>query len=169
MSIASNSYASVADIEARVPQYTSSGSFGSGTKPTLTQVESFIDDVSSLVNALLAEAGFAIPVSQADAKRVLDLFVADEVAAMVEGVHRAGRFAPGSEELRGQSRFQVVMQDAAGFIEKHSEGLELLGATRSRSLTYGLDFRSEDASGDTILPFFGRKQFGNEMIDFDPE
>ena len=169
MSLAANSYASVADIEARVPQYTSSGTFGTGTRPTATQVESFIDDVSSLVNALLAEAGFAIPVSQADAKRVLDLFVADEASAMVEGVHRAGRFAPGNEELRSQSRFTVVMNDAASFIERHAEGLELLGATRSRSLTEGLAYRSEDAAGDTILPWFGRKQFDNEMIDFDPE
>lgn len=165
MAIGANSYGSVAEAEALVRHFTSSGSFTTSTHPTLLQVETFIDRVSALVNAVLAQLGFEIPVTQADAKLVLDHFVVEEVADLCEAANRAGRFY--GEQLRDRSRFRVVFDDCVSFLESQAEGLEALGATRERSLTYGLGFWDADDAGDEIEPIFSRKWMRQQITDWD--
>lgn len=167
MGIGANSYGSAAEAAAMVPQYTASGTFTTGTRPTLVQVEKFIDRVSAMVNTLLAQLGFAIPVTQTDAKLVLDHFVVEEVAELCEAVNRAGRFA--SERLAGKGRFDVVFGDAVGFLKGQAEGLEALGATRSRDMTFGLAWCDADDAGDGIEPVFDRKWMRQTVTDWDEE
>jgi hypothetical protein len=170
MAIGANSYGSVAEVEALVPRYaTNSGAFSASTRPTTTQVEKFIDRVSGIVNALLAEQGFDIPVDDTDPKLVLDDFVINQVVQLCHAVNSAGPYAPGSQELRNprQTPFQVMMKEAESFIDNHADGLEQLGATRTRTLTDGLSCRLTDDSGDDLEPPFQWKQFGNEVIDWD--
>lgn len=169
MTIRTNSYGSVAEVAALVPRYTNNGAFDASTRPTLTQAEKFIDRVSGLVNVLLAEAGFAIPVSQTDAKLVLDEFVTAQVVQLAHSVNGAGAFAPGSEEIRQGTPFQIITKEAASFINDHADGLAALGATRARSLTDGLACRTTDDAGEDIHPMFHRKQFGNVIEDWDED
>ena len=170
MSIGDNSYSAVAEIEALVPMYTASGSFSASTRPTAAQVETLIDQVSGLLNALLAEAGFSIPVSQADAKLALDLFVAEEVADLCEAVNRSGRFYMGEKELRSRGRFRVIMADAKAFIEEHAEGLEQLGATRERDQSHGADYWSESDAGADLEPIFQTQGWMRQSItDWDTD
>jgi len=167
MAIGANSYGSVAEVEAMVPQFTDSGSFGVSTWPTTGQVEVFIDRVSAIVNVLLTEAGFTIPVAQATAKLSLDHFVVEEVADLCEAVNRSGRFFLGEEEIRARGRFRLILGDAEEFIKVHSVGFERLGVSRGRSVTYGLDYWDTDDAGDAIEPVFQREMMGNVIRDWD--
>lgn len=171
MAIGSNSYGSVLEVAALTPWYaTATGStYDASTKPTLTQVEKFIDRVSGILNVLLAEAGFAIPVSQADAKLALDEFVVAQAVELCHAANGAGPYAPGSEEMRAGTPFRRIMKEAAEFIDDHAIGLEQLGATRTRHMTDGLECRTTDDAGDTIEPIFQRKMMGNVIEDWDTE
>jgi hypothetical protein len=170
MAIDAHSYGSTAGVAALTPRYANgSGVFDGTTRPTLTQVESFIDQVSSVLNTLLAENGFNIPVSQADAVRALSLFVNQEAAAIVEGVNGSGRFGPvqGGRPVQA-SRFTLIMRDVAEFISVNAAGFERLGATRTYSLTEGIAFRDSDEAGEATFPLFQRKSFGGEtFVDAD--
>jgi len=167
VAIGANSYGSLTEVEAFVPQYTSSGLFDSTTRPSLAQVEKLIDRVSALLNTVLARQGFSIPITQADAKLVCDHFVVSEVADLCEAVNRAGRFT--TKGLAGRNRFDVILEDCTGFVEAQATGLELLGATRDYSLTQGLGYQATDDAGEEIEPIFSRKWMRQDILDWDTE
>lgn len=167
MAIGANSYGSVAEVATLTRVYTSNGSYGVSTIPTQTEVEKMIDRVSGLVNVLLAEAGFAIPVSQADAKLALDDFVVGQVALVIHGAHGSGIYAPGSERMRSTTPMRVILKEAEGFIAEHAEGFEQLGATRNRHATDGLECWDTDDAGNAIEPIFQRGMIGNTIEDWD--
>lgn len=171
MAIGANSYGSVAEVAALTPLYaTATGqTYDANTRPTLTQVEKFIDRVSGIVNVLLAEAGFAIPVSQATAKLLLDDFVVMQVVHLAEFANGAGPFVSGGTEMRYESPTRVIMRDAELFIAAHAAGIEALFSTRTRHLTYGLQIRTEDDAGDEIVPIFQRKMMENVIEDWDTD
>lgn len=171
MAIGANSYGSTDEVGALTPLYaTASGViYSTTTRPTLAQVETFVNRVSGILNVLLAEAGFKVPVSQADAKLALDEFVVAQVVELCHAANGAGPYAPGSEEMRAGSPFRTIEREAAEFILKHAAGVEALGVTRSRSLTYGLQCRTEDDSGAEIVPAFQREMMGNEIVDWDTD
>lgn len=167
MAISSNSYASLTDVAALVQIYAPGGLFTSQTLPTLTAVESFIDDISEMLNTVLEQFGFTTPVSNARAKKVLDRFVAHEAADTCSAANQVGRLA--DRALEGRFRFTIQMQDAIDFLTMFATGLENLGATRDTgSLVQGLDFNSADAQGEAIVPVFDQKWMGNRVIDWDP-
>jgi hypothetical protein len=159
MAIGANSYGSVAEVEALTGRYTNAGSYDGTTRPTLTQVEKFIDRVSALLNMLLAEQGYEIPVSQADAKLVCDEFAVEQAVQLCHGANGAGPFAPGSEELRGRTAFRIISQEASVFVGEHAAGLGLLGATRTRALTFGLEATLTDTDGDDLEKMFSREDW----------
>jgi hypothetical protein len=104
MAIGANSYGDTTEIIAIVPRYGNDGVFDATTRPTMNQVESIVDQVSGVVNTILAAQGFAIPISQATAKLMLDFFVNEEVAAIVEGINGSGRFGPTAKRPGGEGR-----------------------------------------------------------------
>ena len=140
MAIGANSYGSAAGVAALAPLYaTGTGqTFTTQTRPTLVQVEAFVDQVSGMVNSILAREGFEVPVAQADAKLSLDGFVNLEVAAYVEYANGAGPFVSDGTQLRASTPAMRVLRDAQEFIEANAVGLEALGVTRTRLLTQGL-------------------------------
>lgn len=142
MTIASNSYGSASDVAALVPRYVNaSAAFDTTTRPTLATVESQINQISGLANSILATAGFVVPVSQADAKLALDVFINEEVATIVEGINGSGRFGPTSKEP-GRSRFVLIMDDLKTFIEANRQGFVNLGVplnpTENQSISAGV-------------------------------
>jgi hypothetical protein len=169
MAIGDNSYGSVAEVQALCKRYTSAGSFDATTNPTSTQVEKMIDRVSGILNVLLAEAGFSIPVSQADAKLALDDFVVNQVVQLVGAANSHGPYAPGSEMLKRATPGQIIMQEAEDFIGEHAVGFERLGAMRPYSATYGLECRDTDDDGDAIEPVFQRGMIDNVIVDWDDD
>ena len=168
MAIGANSYSSLSDVEAQVGRYTDEGKFTATTQPTRTQVERFIDRVSAIVNVVLAQEGFTIPVTQADAVAALADFVAFQVTQLCHAANSAGPYAPGSESLRGMLPRTAIIQDATDFVTSFAAGLESLGATRTSSLTNGLGCRTQDEAGNDLAPPFQRGMISNEIPDWDP-
>lgn len=167
MAVATNTYGSVDEVAALTVMYTDDGVYDLETRPTLGQVETFLDRVSAILNMVLAREGFSVPVTQADAALALDDFAVEHAAYLCHSVNRAGPYVPGNEQLRGRTAFEVIREAAASFIQEWAGGLEALGATRTRAGTYGLGCRTQDADGDELTPFFQRKMMGNEVVDWE--
>jgi hypothetical protein len=170
MALLTNSYGDVDEIAALVPRYANSVvEFDTSTRPSLLQVESHCDQVSAMLNAVLATNGFAIPVTDADAVLLLDLFVNQEVASIAEGINGSGRFGPtkASSSASPGGRFALIMADVESFVENNALGLERLGATRTYDPIAGISFRSGDEGGDDTAPIFQRDAFGNKFKDWD--
>lgn len=167
MAIGANSYGSVLGVAGLVPRYTVSSTFDTTTRPTLTQVESYIDSVSGIINSMLAQSGFAIPITNDSVKDALDLFVNDEVGSIAEGINGAGRFGPRATDGVIPNRFKLLFEDVKLFIMGNADGFERLGATRTFSFTAGLAFRDTDESGDATHPIFQREAFGNTVTNWD--
>jgi len=136
MAIGANSYGSATGIAVRVPRWSNGGTFDGTTNPTLTQAEGLIDEVSALINVHLQELDFDIPISQADAKLIMDMFVNDEVSSIILGIHGSGRFAPkaGKSAGTGESRFVRILNDFKEFLQTHQYGLSKLGVEGGSSL-----------------------------------
>lgn len=170
MTISANSYGDTAEVAALVPRYVNSnGEFDAVTRPKLAEVESIIDQLSGIVNAMLAEAGFTIPVSQADAKLAIDLFVNQEAAAICEGVNGYGRFGPTQGKGTQRGRWALMTDDVEKFIKTYMAGLERLGAARTYSQTAGLAYRDTDERGNETFPIFQRSGFGNAFTNWDSD
>lgn len=179
MAISENAYGALEEIAGLVPRWVdkTSGQFTATTRPPQSVVETSVNQISSLLNALLAEAGFAIPVVQADAKMALDYFVDEEVAAIVEGINGSGRFGPTSKSMGAKGRFALLVADVQAFITTNKAGFERLGAVRIFAATSGLAFRGTDNRGNDMHPIFERDQYthqggvggmpANQWIDWD--
>jgi hypothetical protein len=168
MAIAANSYGDAREVSALVPRFAgSSGAFDDTTTPQLDQVESIIDQISGLVNTVLQQHGFAVPVSQADAKLALDLFTNEQVAIVVESVDVRGRLGPGSDQPFGPVNFNTILEDTQMFIATNASGFERLGVTRSNDPISGISYRDTDEGGDDTAPIFQRDAFGLIFKDWD--
>lgn len=163
MALGANSYGSVAGVAALAGIWTTDGSFDATTRPTSTIVESWIDNVSGIVNALLAEAGFGIPISQTDSVLMLDAFVEETVADLCHYANGAGRFYSDRAIERGYSTMQIITRDFAFWLESHAVGLENLGATRTTSKVGAIGYRDSDEDGNDVDPLFTRRGFGGSL------
>ena len=161
MTIGINSYSSVADVEALVRRFTNNGSFDTTTVPTLAQVERFIDVVSGTLNMALSGEGFAIPVTQADAKAALDAVVSEAVSDLVQAANSTGRFFTDKAIERGVSPMRSVRREMSEWIESQISGFAALGVSRSGCTTSGILSKDSDDDGNEVSPLFTRKGFGN--------
>ena len=164
MAVSARSYGAATDVAAFTRRFTTAGSYDTTTTPTLAQVEGWIDQVSATLNILLAEQGFAVPLTQADCVLMLKNFVATQVADLCNYANSAGRFF--SEKGLKTGPWAAIQKDAADFIAAHSEGIEKLGGTRTTPGMDALAFRDMDDGGNEIKPMFSRKQFGTYNTDW---
>lgn len=172
MALATNSYGDTGEIASMQPRYANTdtpGIFDTTTRPTLLQVESFTNQVSAVVNGMLAKEGFTIPVTEDDTLLALDLFVNEEVASIVEGVNGSGKFGPSGKKGGGKGRWAVLFEDVVKYINKFASGWEALGATRSGASTLqGLGYMTADNQGNAVFPIRVRQEFGNTFEEWDP-
>ena len=166
MSILDNSYGSPDDVAALVTRYTKSGVFDGTPRPTLEQLERYIDRISGITNVYLAEKGFTIPVTQTDAKLALDELVTQAVVELCQVANSAGRFFT-DRRLKKQNPLRVIREEIATWIELHDTGLENLGVTRGTGLAGQIAYRDTDDSGDATAPIFQREAFGNAFKNWD--
>jgi hypothetical protein len=167
MTTGANSYGTAAQVAALAIRYTTSGAFTTTSNPTLVTVEGWIDQVSANLNVALAGAGFAIPITQPDAKAALGSVVVEAVADLCHAANSAGRFYTERALERGVSPMRVIRQEMSAWVEEQADGLELLGATRTRASTAGILSRDTDESGNDTFPIFQRDGFGNAFKDWD--
>lgn len=171
MALLDNSYGDPAEIGKLTPLWAkaSGSTFDTTTAPTLASVESWCDQVSGLINTILSEYGFTVPVANTDAKLMLDMFVNEEVASIVEGTHGSGRYGPTalSKRAGGTNRFQIVHANVSQFVAEHAAGLERLGVTRTFDQGDSIGYRGQDTSGDLVEPMFKREDFGETYSTVD--
>jgi hypothetical protein len=154
-----NSYGTAADVAALSYVWTAAGSFDENTRPTITEVESFINQISSLVNSALAGEGFVIPITQSDAVLSCVSIVAQIVSDMVAAANSTGRFFTEKSLKSGLSNMQQIRKEIAEWAEDQATGLEALGAERSGSLLGDIATRDSDADGNVSDPIFDREQY----------
>ena len=167
MTVAANSYGTAAGVGSLAVKWTNSAaSFDTTTRPLLGTVENQINQVSAMINSMLAQHGFDIPVDQADVLLTLVGFVEDEVAAIVEGVNGYGRFGPNPKSGNRSNYQKVISDDVKNFISGNAVGFERLGADRSYSQMASVGYREVDDNGNEIEPIFKREQFDNVFEDW---
>jgi hypothetical protein len=169
MAVGANSYGTAAQVAALTPRYTKAGEFKADgtTNPTLATVEGWIDSASATINVCLAAAGFSIPVTQADAKAAVAQVVVEAVADLCHYANSSGRFYTERALERGVAPMKVLRQEMADWVEAQADGLELLGAARTRASTAGILFRDSDQRGNPTAPIFQRDGFANRFEDWD--
>ena len=170
MAIGTNSYGSTSGVAALVPKYANpSALFDETTKPTLAYVETSVDQVSGIMNSILAELGFAVPVTDDDVKDMLDGFANMTVSHVVEYANGTGRFGPRDKTSKGRGLYSILMGEIKTFLEGVAAGMERLGATRSQDLTSGIASLGTDNSGDEVFPIFQREMMGQTWTDWDSD
>lgn len=167
MAIGANSYGSVAEVQALTGRYLIAGAYTTASRPTLAQVENFIDKASATLNVMLAREGFAIPITQTDAKAACGQIVVEVAVDLCHAANSTGRFFTDRALERGVSPMQTLRAEMGAWVEENAAGLELLGATRTYSALDGIAFRDSDNSGDATAPIFQREAFGNVFTDWD--
>ena len=163
MSIREDSYGSVAGVMA-LTRHLLDGApmFNDHTRPTLGEVENFIDRWSAVLNTALLAAGVGLPVAHEVARLTADQFVIRQAAAEVELTHRGAGWGDGEND-RPRA---LMMSDAKQTAAQIAAALQAIGDTSvpgraSDGLSYtGLTPRAARLRANTIeQPFFWRGQF----------
>jgi hypothetical protein len=133
MAIGANSYGTVADVAAlsRIWTDPTTKTYTTGTNPTLTSVESFIDQVSAIMNVTLADMGFTIPVTQADAKLSIASVINQIAADLCHAANSSGRFFSQRSLESSMSVIYQVRKEIRDWARESADGLQALGAARS--------------------------------------
>jgi hypothetical protein len=163
MTIGSASYGSLTDIEALTRVYTNDGKFDASSNPARTQVESFVDQVSALVNVSLAAQGFAVPVTNATAKRAIDSIVNQLVSDLAHAANSSGRFFTERSLTGGLSIWAQIRRDIEDWVVQSAGGFSALGVSRQTESQLTVGFRDGDDNGDPVSPLFGRDQYGSDI------
>lgn len=169
MALDSNSYGTVAGTAAYVKHLTNAtGTFDTTTAPTLTEVEAFIDQASDVLNGYLARNRYVIPVTHADAIKVLARFANLGAAGMCELSLRSGGMT--EDENNRQNAFLKLFKEAEAYIA--SGALAALGAgvqsTGVPPPLAGLRFGGQTRTGQALKPIFTRTGFGNDPTAENP-
>lgn len=153
MPISARSYGSVAGVASLTKHATTGGTFDGTTKPTLTDVEAFIDQRSALLNSKLTAAGHTVPIANADAVQALAFFVNNGAAADVEKAQRSGGYGDGTDDTR-ESMFLREWEKHEAFIASGA-----LGAPEATPTPYdGFKVGGRTSTGDYLTPLFKRSQ-----------
>lgn len=134
MAIGANSYGTVAGVSGYTPLYVDASTklYTASTVPTISRVESWINEVSAIANAALSSFRFTVPVTQADCVLMLTGQVEQCVADLCNLSRSSGRFV--SERIApGVSAMGMLRREMYDWVEANALGMENLGAARSTS------------------------------------
>jgi len=168
MTLRADSYSTAAEVTAFVRHLLDGqASFNSTTRPTLTELEKFIDRASGVLNNALLGAGFSpsAVIANSTAKLACDDWVTMRAADYTELTQRG----TGYSEADGSriAAFRSLYKQASEFIKELRPGLVEAGITQSGRLSDGLQFTGLDAVSDRLdpddssleQPIFTRRQF----------
>lgn len=179
MAIRADSFSSTGEVRAYCRHLLDGADqFNTATRPTLTDVEKFIDRASGVLNLALAKSGLSPAGVRANstAKLACDDWVTAKAVGYVETTQR-GSGSSGEEN----ERFKItgsLSGSANKFVKDNNLGFKRLGVTVSHATSEGLVFTGETAAADrtdpsdTSLrqPLFKRGQYDDSSIgDTDEE
>lgn len=101
-----------------------------GTRPDLTQVLAWLDNVTGMVNVALNGAGFVTPVTQVTAVQAIDMLVNSIAADLCHAANSSGRFFTEHIIERGLSPMVIVNQQIGNWVAEWAEGFARLGVPR---------------------------------------
>lgn len=159
VSTGSNSYGSPAGVARLVPKFANkSGSFDDTTRPSLSQIVTMIDQVSSQMNITLSTYGFTVPITAVLVLPAITLFVEEMVAKYVQSVNVGTNRGPQNKSGTGSTNIiSVINKEIIDFIETNKIGLEAAGADRPTDLGSGIAYRDGDDDGNEVSPLFTRE------------
>lgn len=121
------SYGSASGVAGLSPMWTSNGAFTASTSPTLTQVNTWITEVSALVDTVLEDEGFLTPITESTAVSMLDLLVNGYTKDLVEHSRKAGRFYSKKALDEGLSPMLTIDKEIHEWLARKAIGLKALG------------------------------------------
>lgn len=152
MAIRADSYSSVDEVTAFTRHLLDgAAAYSTTTRPTLAEVEKFIDRASACVNIALYREGFAPSALYANAvaKLVADEWVTYAAAKNIELTQRG----TGYNANEGSRTAAFDMQkEAYDFVSEYALGFQRAGVTRTIQLSAGLEFTGLDARDDRTDP-----------------
>lgn len=122
------SYGTVSGVAALSAQWTDSGVFTSSTKPTVSQVTQWLEDVSTSLDIALSDFGFSTPITATAILPSLNLLVQGIVKELVDYSHGAGRFYVKKALEGGISPFMIIDKELHEWVERKAIGLRAKGA-----------------------------------------
>jgi hypothetical protein len=154
------SYGSTDGVAALVRHVANDG-FTPSTKPSLTQVETFLDQRSAMLDGWLTTAGYGVPVTVARAALVLDHYANYGAAADVEMTQRPSGYSV-DDQNRRENKFEAEFARAAAYIA--SGALAALGvpSTGAPGPLMGLSVGGVTRGGQRLRPIFKRTSLGND-------
>lgn len=152
-------YGTTTEVEALTRRYTNGGKFDTQSNPTNTQVDNWLDQLSSVLNTLLAGEGFAIPIADGIVKPMIDAIAVGYTRDLVEYANSAGRFYE-DKTLKGGNVLNWITKDLIEWVDMTANGMEAAGATRTRTLLSGIFTKWRNSDGDIIEPLFNESDFG---------
>lgn len=131
-------YGTPAGVAAYARQWTRGGTFYNAqvspavapTKPTLTQVTNWIDQISSMFNVSLSNEGFAVPVSASDSLKSLTLKVETLVADLCAFANGTGRLY--TDRVLERGSMLLVQKEIGEWVKSNATGLENDGVPRTQ-------------------------------------
>ena len=163
MALATNSYSTIAEVEALVRHLLDGEqTFTSSTSPRSDEVESIIDRVSGVLNTALAASGFSVPVSNATSVLACAEWVIRWTIVELRDVYPHLGIA--AEEVASGAD---IFQAAFDFVTMYKQAFKNLGETVSDTSSSGLTFtalekhseRSDPDDTDYEQPMFRRRLF----------
>lgn len=153
MAIRSDSFSSVNEVLAFTRHLLDEwNTFNTTTRPTLTEVEKFVDRASGVMNTALAMEGFSTAAVRANttAKLPCDDWVAQEAAKQVELTQRGMGY--GGQEGSRLAGFNMNKKSAADFVCENKLGFIRLGIAQTYKSSDGLAFTGLDVQADRADP-----------------
>lgn len=170
MTIRADSFSSTSEVKAftrHLINVAGATTFNSTTRPTLTEVEKFIDRASGVLNSALWKGGLAPASIKANSTATLacDDWVTDRVVAYAELTQRGEGFT--SQEGNRYGAFIGLHKEADDFVKAMSLGFKNMGVSVAVQSGRGLAFTGLTAQSqrtdpdDTTLeqPLFTRRGF----------
>lgn len=151
MSIRGDSYGTIAEVLAYTRHLMDGQStFNSTTRPTITEVEKFVDRASGVLNGALNTRGLTTPVTNTTAKLALDDWVVSRATEYVELTQRGAGFS--GEEGSRTVMFANMSVDALAFVKSNELGWKRLGVAEGHRLSEGLAFTGQTIQADRADP-----------------
>lgn len=159
-----NTYGTVAGVAAYTRHRANAAStFDTATRPTLLEVEAFLDQCSDVLNGWLHRSGYVIPATNATAVSVLARYAQLGAAGHVELSLRPGGY-DAEDENRRENKFLDLFAQAESYIE--SGALAAMGAVivpdSLPSPVSGLRVGGVTVGGMALRPMFRRTSFGHD-------
>lgn len=158
MAIDDDSYGTMNGVAALVPQHANvAAEFDANTEPSQDVVETWINDLSDVINVILDDYGYDVPATGRLATW-LKVFVQQEVAAQIRSLYRRRRRGPSEDEQQEEYRDLLTNIDKVhAYLDERESGRAAMVAAVPFAGGISLsDKQAREDDSDRTKPAFTR-------------